>query len=100
MAFGLADEDIARIQKVFSANKHVESACIFGSRAMGNHKPGSDIDIVVTGDHLTYQDQLQLQSELEAIGMLYAIDLQRMNAITDTDVIEHIHRVGKQLYQR
>ena len=100
MAFGLAKEDIDQIIKILSANEHVESACIFGSRATGNHRSGSDIDIAVAGIKLTYHDQLQLQSELEAIGMLYAIDLQRMNAITDIDVIEHIRRVGKQLYHR
>lgn len=42
--------------------KGIEKAWLFGSRAMGNYKPGSDIDIAVMGTNISNHD------------ILYAID--------------------------
>ncbi len=45
--FGLSDNNFNCIIKTIELNPKVEKAIIFGSRAMGNYKPGSDIDIAV-----------------------------------------------------
>jgi predicted nucleotidyltransferase len=100
MSYGLDDDDIVQINAVFAAHPNVQEVIIFGSRAMGNYKPGSDIDLVVKGDQIKHADILDLCTELDDLGMLYTFDVQRYNAIKDRDVLDHIKRAGKQFYGR
>ena len=99
MMYGLTEEDINSINEIFSAHPNISRVVIFGSRAMGNYKPGSDIDLAIMGS-LTYNDLLDLQHELEQLGMLYSFDLQRLTSINDPDVLAHIERAGKEFYLR
>jgi len=97
MAFGLESEDIIKIKNVFAAIPAVEKAVIFGSRAMGNFKTGSDIDIAVSGN-LSFNDLLDLDEKLALLGLLYRFDIQNLSSIKDPDVLDHIKRTGKILY--
>lgn len=67
---------------------------------MGNYRPGSDIDLAVVSDTLTFDGLLELEAQLEMLGLLYKIDLQNLKKIKDTDVLDHIKRVGKVFYKR
>lgn len=100
MNYGLTAEDIKQITGVFAAYPAVQKVVIFGSRAMGNYKPGSDIDLAITGDTLTFDDILQLHSQLEKLDTLYSFDMQNINTINDPAVIDHIKRVGKDFYTK
>jgi len=100
MQFGLSDSDIQQMQEVFTAHPSVREVLIFGSRAMGNYGPGSDIDLAVVSDTLTFDDLLELNVSIERIGLLYKIDLLDFKRITDPDVREHIQRAGKVFYRK
>jgi predicted nucleotidyltransferase len=54
MRFGLPESAIARICAVFAAHPEIEKAVLYGSRAKGNFKPGSDIDLTLYGSGLTH----------------------------------------------
>jgi uncharacterized protein len=99
MQFGLSDSDIQQMQEVFAAHPRLKEVLIFGSRAMGTHKPGSDIDLAIVADSLTFDDLLDISSALERVGLLYKIDLLDLNRIKDPDVKDHIQRVGKVFYR-
>ena len=99
MNYGLTATDIELINAVFASHPPVEEVVIFGSRAMGKNRPGSDIDLAVKGKDITFSDILQLLTELEQLGMLYTFDLQRYDAIKDPEVLSHINRMGKQFYR-
>lgn len=45
---GLPAEALRRLQRVLAAEPRVVQATLYGSRAMGNHRPGSDIDICLS----------------------------------------------------
>ncbi len=98
MEYGLEQEDIKRIHEAFATNPGVEKVILFGSRAMGHFKSGSDIDLAVVGNELTFNDILELHAQLENLGLLYKFDLQLFSAIKDADVLAHIERVGKVIY--
>lgn len=48
--FGLNQETISKIQSVFYQFPEIEEAILYGSRAKGNYKEGSDIDLTLKGD--------------------------------------------------
>ncbi|MFN9945187.1 MAG: nucleotidyltransferase domain-containing protein, partial [bacterium] len=41
-----------KIQQVLAGFPEVEKAVLYGSRAKGNYKPGSDIDLTLFGEEL------------------------------------------------
>ena len=94
MSFGLSDKVVNRLKMVFAENAKVETAIIFGSRAKGNYKEGSDIDIVIKGLELNFEDRLNLMQKLDELGLPYKIDLINYYNITDLDLIDHIDRIG------
>ena len=101
MQFGLSDQDLTYITAVIEAFAEVKKAVIFGSRAKGNYKQGSDIDIAVLGDEVSFNTIAQLHSRLEEEGPLpYFFDIVDYTHCEHKELIEHIDRVGKTIFER
>lgn len=97
---GLNQTVIDQINHVFAQFPCVESAIIFGSRAKGNFRTGSDIDLAVTGTKITPQQLLNIEKILDDLPLPYTIDLVWLEKITNKDLSNHINRVGLPLYQQ
>ena len=100
MKFGLTDTAIERIRSVLARYPQVESAILYGSRAMGNYENGSDIDLTLCGEGLTLNVQFRIDDELDDLLLPYTFDLSIMDNINDPDLLDHIKRVGKVFYAR
>ena len=101
LRFGLKETVIHKICTVLSHYPHVEKAILYGSRAKGNHKNGSDIDLTLRGGaDLTLNVLYKIMDELDDLLLPYIIDLSIFNTIHDPDVIEHIQRVGIMFYDK
>ncbi len=100
MPYGLTDIELQKLTEVFAANSHVERAVLYGSRAKGTFKPFSDVDIALVGDCLTRSD---LNSTLLAIDDLllpYKCDISLFHSLKNDDLIDHINRMGIEIYRR
>jgi predicted nucleotidyltransferase len=53
MPYGLSEGTLARIRGVLASHAEVERAVLYGSRAQGNYRDGSDIDLCLMGESLT-----------------------------------------------
>lgn len=100
MTYGLTDKQVTQIRQVLAANPRVEQAILFGSRAKGNYKPGSDIDLALKGTALVYKDLLRLDNALDDLNLPVETDLILYHQISDPAVREHVDRVGLTLYSR
>jgi predicted nucleotidyltransferase len=101
MKFGLSDDTIQDISAVFAQYPQVERATIYGSRAKGNYKNGSDIDLTLCGGtDLTWQVLYKIIDELDDLLLPYTIDLSILANISDPDVVDHIRRVGVTFYEK
>jgi predicted nucleotidyltransferase len=101
MKYGLKDATIRKIRTIFARYPQVEKAVLYGSRAKGNHKNGSDIDLTLYGNKdLTLNVLNKITDELDDLLLPYTIDLSIFRDISDTDVIEHIKRVGVIFYEK
>ena len=100
MKYGLTDETIARLQGVFARYPQVEKATLYGSRAKGNFKTGSDIDLTLHGPSLDHDLHCQIATEIDDLMLPYTIDLSIFDQLTHPELIEHIQRVGKLFYER
>ena len=101
LRFGLKESTIENICAVFARYPQVEKAVLYGSRAKGNYKNGSDIDLTLYGGAGFTLDVLyKIMNALDDLLLPYTIDLSIFNDISDPDVVKHIQRVGITFYAR
>jgi predicted nucleotidyltransferase len=100
MYFGLSDMTIEKICDVLSRHPSVEKAVLYGSRAKGTFRLGSDIDLSLHGKKITLQELGDIDSELDDLLLPYTIDLLVFDVLEHVKLREHIERVGKVLYQK
>ena len=99
MKFGLAAEDVARIRAVFEKYSPIEKVILYGSRAKGSHRQGSDIDVTLFGP-LTLTILNQIRNDLDDLNLPYTFDLSIYSQIDNADLLEHIRRVGTLFFER
>lgn len=99
MEFGLPAATIQKIRTVFSAFPAIERAVIFGSRAKGNYKTGSDIDLTLFGEKLAFDILADVLDTLDELLLPYTFDISLYAKIDNPALREHIDRVGKIFYE-
>lgn len=100
MKFGLSENIINEIIFVLSKYNKIECALIFGSRAKGNFSNGSDIDIAVKANLLSFDEFISIQTELDQLELIYKIDFIDYDKINEPALKEHIDRVGEIFYEK
>lgn len=99
--FGLLERDIIFIIKSLRAMPEIEKAIIFGSRAMGNYKKGSDIDIAIIGKNINDKIVTRLSSILnQELPIPYFVDVADYNSIAISELKKHIDKEGKIIYSK
>lgn len=98
--YGLLESDISQIVSVLQQNRNITKVILFGSRAKGTYHAGSDVDLALFGDNLALNDMLDLSVEIEKLNLPYMFDLIIYNRIKETTLLEHINRVGVNLFER
>ncbi len=98
MLFGLSIEDIDKIKNLFKQFEFIDKVILYGSRAKGNYRPSSDIDITLFGENLTLSELQLIENEIDDLLLPYKFDVSIYNQISNIELIEHIDRVGKVLY--
>lgn len=98
MKFGLKEEVIDKINSVFAKYPQVEEAVLYGSRAKGNFKTGSDLDLVLKGDQLNPNVVNKIHLEIDDLLLPYSFDISALNQISNPDLLYHIKRRGAVFY--
>ncbi len=101
LRFGLKETTIQKLCGVFAKYPQVTKAVLYGSRAKGNYKNGSDIDLTLHGGtDLTLNVMYKILDEIDDLLLPYTIDLSIYRTLSDPDFIDHIQRVGVTFYDR
>jgi Predicted nucleotidyltransferases len=96
--YGFEESDIDNIISIFKQNPKISKAVLFGSRAKGNFRNGSDVDIALFGNNLCLDDLLEAYGSIEYFNLPYKFDLVIYDRISEQSLKEHIDRVGIILY--
>ena len=97
---GLPERAVDRITGVLARFSDVDKAILFGSRAKGTHKHGSDIDLALIGPGLDWRVVGKIYNALDDLLLPYRFSLIVYDKSTDPEVADHIQRVGMPLFQR
>ena len=101
MAYGLTDKDLDLICLAIESQEEVMEAVLFGSRAMGNHKRGSDIDLAIKGTDVDLRTISSLSARLnEELPLPYQFDVVDYATIDTPALTQHIDEFGKVLFRR
>lgn len=95
---GLSNRELAMILKAltpFSAS--IESVCLFGSRACGQFKPYSDIDLVLFGN-LQEQEVARIYTLFDESSLGLNVDILAYRHIDYLPLKRHIDDNAKQLF--
>ena len=98
MKYGLRDETIDNINRVFEKYHKIQKVIIYGSRAKGNYKNGSDIDLTLIGEDINIQDLNRIYIDLDELYLPYMFDISIYKNLENIDLIDHINRVGCDFY--
>ena len=89
-----------KIRGVFSQYPQVEKAILYGSRATGTYRNGSDIDLTLCGNALTHSVLSRIDTELDDLLLPYTIDLSIFHQIDNPAMLEQIQRMGVNFYKK
>lgn len=98
--FGLKEEQFRQIQAVFEQFPEIETVLLYGSRAKGNFRPGSDIDITLIGKGLNLGLLNKLSEQLDDLLLPYMFDISIYQQIKNPNMKAHIESVGKDFYKK
>jgi len=97
---GLSTTDLTKIQSVFARFPALSKVWLYGSRAKGNFRSYSDIDITLEGDALNPDIGHRIEWALDDLYLPYTFDVSILTAIDNRDLLEHIERVGVLIYEQ
>lgn len=100
MPYGLKDTELASLTSLFSKNEHIERVILYGSRAKGNYKPFSDVDITLVGRELTHSDLNRMILDIDDLLLPYMFDISIFHTLKSSDLIDHINRRGISIYEK
>lgn len=97
--WGLSDWTMTDLRGVFSHYPNVNKVILFGSRAKGNFRSGSDIDLAVVGEGIDHKELVDIMNDIDDLGLLYYVDILNYGDHKGTSIGQHIDRQGKVFYE-
>jgi predicted nucleotidyltransferase len=96
---GLSADAIEKIREILAKYPNIDQGILYGSRAKGNFRPGSDVDLCLIAPMLSLTEKLGIETELDDLLLPWKIDLVLEHQITNPALLEHIERVGVELFR-
>ena len=93
--FGLDADSLERVQSVFNNFPEVTQVIIYGSRAKGVEKLGSDIDLALKGEDISLNTLLAIENDLDDLLLPYKFDISIYKNINNIELIRHIQKFGQ-----
>jgi predicted nucleotidyltransferase len=98
--FGLSINVIEKIHGIFRRHELIKKVILYGSRAMGKFRLGSDIDLCIEGEGLTLTELLVIENQIDDLLLPWKVDLSLKSKIDNPDLLEHIDLVGIEFYPK
>jgi predicted nucleotidyltransferase len=97
--FGIYSNSYKEIITILENHPNIKKVIIYGSRAKGNYKEGSNVDLTLFGE-LEHNELIQLKHEFEESYIPYLFDISIYENLQSESLKEHINRVGKLFYEK
>ena len=99
MQYGLSEKTLNTLNSIFRKYPDIRQVILYGSRAKGNYRNGSDIDLTIkAGENFNFDNLLRISGDFDDSDMPYFVDVSIYDKLSNPDLKAHIDRVGKVLY--
>lgn len=99
-SFGLPAHAVAALRGVFRDWPQIQRVLLYGSRAKGNYRPGSDIDLTIDSEALSLSQLLAIENQIDDLLLPWTVDLSLKQHIDNPALLDHIERMGVVFYRR
>ena len=97
---GLETSTLVLLEEVFRKYSAIERVILYGSRAKGTQRLGSDIDLCLVGPSIDLSLLSRIQNDLDELNLPYLIDCSIYHRISNPRLLDHIERVGINIFQK
>lgn len=94
---GLPDYALKNLKRIFKNHSAVQSVVLYGSRAKGNFRANSDIDLMLIAPEISWQEFNQIEAEIDDLLMPWKVDLALKHQVENEALLDHVKRVGIRL---
>ena len=95
---GLSFGSVDKLKQVFKKHPTIQKVVLYGSRAKGNYKPASDIDLTMFTSETDLSFLFKIENEIDDLLLPYKVDLSIYSLLDNDQLKDHINRVGKVFY--
>jgi proline iminopeptidase len=99
LTFGLSARIRDDFIQIFERYPQIERVLIFGSRAKGSARPGSDIDLAVCAPQMTDLEFAQLWNAIDDLPLVFKVDLLHWDRLANAPLKDKIRREGHPFYE-
>jgi predicted nucleotidyltransferase len=96
---GIPCPRVEQLRQLWARQPLLEAVWLFGSRAMGRHQPGSDIDLCLEGAGLTHGDRLRMMAAVDDLLLPWRVDLVLSQELP-AELKAHVQRAGRCIWSR
>jgi len=94
---GLPVSLVENLINIFNRYSSIKQVKLYGSRAKGTFRNGSDIDLTIIGN-VSHNELLEIEGLIDDLLTPYTYDLSLFSEIENNDLLQHIERVGLLIY--
>ena len=98
--FGLSAATLDKLNSVFAQHSAIHTVLIYGSRAKGNYRTGSDIDLCIKGGEIPFAEFMQIENQIDDLMLPYTVDLSQYKQLNNAELVAHIDGVGVDIYRK
>ncbi|MEQ9107828.1 MAG: nucleotidyltransferase domain-containing protein [Limnobacter sp.] len=95
----MSSEIVRQLTSVFARYPNIETVYLFGSRAKGNFRDGSDIDLAVLAPEMKPEIFTQLWNEIDALPMVFKVDCLHFEQLENDALKQKVLNEGVVFYQ-
>ena len=98
MCGGLPESAVAKLRAIFSEYPEIDRVILYGSRALGSYRTGSDIDLTLEAKSMNLSKLLAIENRIDDLLLPWKVDLSLRHKIENPELLAHIDRVGVTFY--
>jgi predicted nucleotidyltransferase len=98
MCGGLPESAVAKLRATFSGYPEIDRVVLYGSRALGSYRTGSDIDLTIEAETMDLSELLTIENRIDDLLLPWKVDLSLRHNIDNPELVTHIDRVGMTFY--
>lgn len=97
---GLLADEWLRLAKVFDQHSDISRVWLYGSRAKGSHRGGSDIDLALDGQDLDLVCLADIMVDIEELALPVPVDLVARERLPANSLRTNIESHGHVIWER